>query len=270
MSTRNLIVVLMFCSLAMACGFSGTESGQASRVFAEANRLVSEGRSEEGEEKFNWLIQQNASNPRPYNNLGNLYERKGENEKARVQYEQALELSPSYLIARVNLAVLSLKHGQTEDALRILQQGLKEYPENADLHNGLGICELRKGNLKKAIRNFRKAIDIQGATPVFYNNLAYAYAESNEYLNEALKLAKEASKVEPENPVFRDTIGWVYFKRGVFDQAIEHLQGALEMNQNSAIIRSHLVKVYRWMGRDDQAVALIKDGIRFRVMSGPQ
>jgi Flp pilus assembly protein TadD len=242
---------------------------ESDRVFAEANQLFSEGKLKEAEKQYQWLIQNVSDNPRPYNNLGNLYARLGEKEKARTQYEKALQLNPGYLIARLNLAVLSLKHGETDEALKWLREGIKEYPDNSALHNGLGICAMRKWDNKEAVRHFQKAIDIEESKSELYNNLAYAYAESNEHLNEALKLSKEVYKKDADNAVFLDTLGWVYFKRGVFDESINYLSRALEKDPHSEKIRSHLVKVYRWMGDSEKVRGLIKDGIRLRALSGP-
>jgi Flp pilus assembly protein TadD len=261
--------IFLFCLCFAGCGTAGTSPVESDRIFSEANQLYFAGKFSEAEEKFQWLIRNNTENPRLYNNIGNLYFNRGETEKAEAQYKKALELNPGYLIARVNLAMLSLKHGEPEDALRLLQDGIKEYPENADLHNGIGIYELRKGKIKEAVNPFRKAIDIQGENPVFYNNLAYAYAESNEYLNEALKLAKKALKGDPQNAVFLDTLGWIYFKKGVFDESIVYLSSALEIAPRTEVIRSHLVTVYRWIGQEQKALHLLKEGIRLRVMSKP-
>ena len=263
---------LTCCSLLLffaACNWFGPLKEDPDRLYNEANRLLSIGEFAEAEKKFLFLIKSLPENPRPYNNLGNLYATQGEEEKARKQYKMALDLNPGYLIARLNLAVLSLNHDETEEAYRWLQEGLKNYPENAALQNGLGVCELRRGNVQKAITYFRKAIDIEGAKPEYYNNLAFAYAECNQFLLEALKLAKEAMKGRSENPVFLDTVGWVYFKRGVFDQAIENLENALSYNPKSEAIRLHLITIYRWMGNNGKVTELIKDGIRVRVMDEP-
>lgn len=266
---KHVVPLLLLCLPIGGCSASRPDILEGDRVFAEANRLYAGGNIDQAEAKLLWLIENFADNPRPYNNLGNLYAGKGENDKALAQYRRALQLNPGYLIARMNLAVLSLKQRETEEAIRLLREGEKEYPENAALQNGLGIYEIQKGNPGNAVDHFRKAIDLEGAEASYYNNLAYAYAESNEYLNEALKLAKEALKADSENGVYLDTLGWVYFKRGVFNRAKESLNEALRKDPGSEIIRSHLITVHRWIGEEEEAVGLIKDGIRMRVMAKP-
>ncbi|MEK6776486.1 MAG: tetratricopeptide repeat protein [bacterium] len=257
---KKYAALFLLCLLSTGCSLSGMGDEKVDRLFTEAGQLSSGGQLLQAEQKYIWVIQHRPMNPRPYNNLGNIYSKKGEIDKARMHYKKALELNSGYLIARINLAVLLLRQEETENAFRLLQEGMKEYPESAELHNGLGICEVRRGNIQKAIQHFRKAIDIQGSNPMFYNNLAYAYTESNEFLNEALKLSKDALKAEPQNAIFLDTLGWVYYKKGIFDQSVEYLRKALDMKPGEDSIRSHLVTVYRWIGEDEKAVNLIKEG----------
>jgi Flp pilus assembly protein TadD len=256
------ILFILVGGLSVGCAFGVSGARQPAQIFIEANRLYADGNYKAAEEKLLDLSEKMPGNPRIANNLGNVYMKQGDLVAARSSYEKALEINPGYVIARVNLAVLSLRNGKTEEAYAAFREILKAYHDDADIRNGLGVCELRRGRIEEGVNHFRKAIDIQGEFPLFYNNLAYAYAEANEYLNESLKMAKEALKVEPGNPVYLDTLGWVYFKRGVFDRSIELLQDALDRAPAKAEIRSHLVSVYRWMGREDEAIALIREGIR--------
>ncbi len=253
-----LVVWMLGCTLATS------ESGGGDQIFREANRLYAEGKYAECAEKFHWLIARYPENPRLFNNLGNVYFKQGRLEEARDQYRRALELNPGYAIATANLAVLSLKRGRTDEALETFHQNLATYPDYPEGHNGLGVCELQQGRTEAAMAHFRKAIDLNGGTPPMLNNLAYAYAESNIYLNEAMNLAKETLKSDPDNTAFMDTLGWVYFKRGVFDQSVDTLRAALDAEPASEVIRSHLSTVYHWTGRDDEAMALAVEGIRLR------
>ncbi len=251
------IILLVF--LAYGCDLHESKGILMDRMFVKGNHLYDQGKFAEAEKIFLGMIEGNPENPRLHNNLGNVYVREGRVGDAKRQYRKALELNPGYVIARVNLAVLLLENGDSDLARRLFQKELGRYPEHADLHNGLGVFSLRTGRVKEAVDHFRKAIDIEGEVPFLYNNLAFAYAESNEYLNEALKLAKEAVKSDPENPVFLDTMGWVYFKRGVFDNAILNLKASLQRDPTSRRTRSHLITLYRWIGRESDAADLIRD-----------
>ncbi|NOY52232.1 MAG: tetratricopeptide repeat protein [Deltaproteobacteria bacterium] len=261
-----LALFLLLGVLLGGCAFGVSDASEPARLFAEANRFYADGNYKAAGEGLLRLSKKFSRNPRVFNNLGNVYLKEGDPDAAQSAYEKALELNPGYVIARVNLAVLLLRSRKTKEAYAEFLEILKAYRDDADIRNGLGVCELRQGRIKEGVNHFRKAIDIQGDFPLFYNNLAFAYAESNEYLNESLKMAKEALKAEPGNPVFLDTLGWIYFKRGVFDRSIQLLQNALGRAPAQEEIRSHLVSVYRWLGREKEAVALIREGGRERAM----
>jgi len=253
-------VLIIFLAVLYSGCLGQSDMAAADRDFAEANRLYRAGHFSEARDKILKLLAHYPENPRLHNNLGNLLLKAGMADEAMAHYKKALEYSPGYVIARANVAMLSLMNGDTDAAFSILSDIEPDYPDHADVQNGLGICELRRGNVEKAVNHFRKAVDIHEGTPMFYNNLAYAYAESDEYLNEAMKSVKEALKDDGENPIFLDTQGWILFKRGVFEGAIASLTSALEQDPKSKTIRSHLVHVYRWLGQSGKAVELISQG----------
>lgn len=53
------------------------------------------------------------------------------------------------------------------------------------------------------------------------NNLAYLLAETGDSLDEAVQLARKAVAEAPKNPVFLDTLGFVYLKRDQNDDALD-------------------------------------------------
>ena len=57
------------------------------------------------------------------------------------------------------------------------------------------------------------------------NNLAYLLARDNP--DEAVKLAQQAVELAPENADVQDTLGWVYYRKGLYSAALPYLQAAL-------------------------------------------
>src|SRR5207237_10748132 len=56
------------------------------------------------------------------------------------------------------------------------------------------------------------------------NNLAYLYAEHLNQLDKAYQLAQKARELQPENGLVADTLGWILYKRGNYQQALALLQ----------------------------------------------
>lgn len=86
------------------------------------------------------------------------------------------------------------------------------------------------------------------------NKLGYLYAKNNMKLDEAEAMLKRAVEKEPQNGHFLDSLGWVYYRKGNADLAIEYLQRALSAYE-SRDIRDHLGDAYLLKGEMQNAVA---------------
>jgi Flp pilus assembly protein TadD len=96
----------------------------------------------------------------------------------------------------------------------------------------------------QAKEHYQKALKVNPKFPPAANNLAYMYADKGENLDEALSLAQAAKEQVPDNAHIADTLGWVYYKRGIYTRAITYLQEAKEKSPNNAIITYHLGMAY--------------------------
>lgn len=81
----------------------------------------------------------------------------------------------------------------------------------------------------EAEKVLRKAIDIDPASPNAYNALAWSLAVYGTNLNEALNLARQAVEADPQNWSYLDTLAWVHFRRGEWDQAEMALKKGIEL-----------------------------------------
>jgi len=84
------------------------------------------------------------------NNIGVLYSRQGEDQKALVAFEQANKQSRFSKTPRYNLARLYLSYGMAELALPLFQGLLNESAGDVDLLNAVGSCYFLKSDYLKA------------------------------------------------------------------------------------------------------------------------
>jgi tetratricopeptide (TPR) repeat protein len=64
------------------------------------------------------------------------------------------------------------------------------------------------------------------------NNLAWLYAVYGKgNIDEAVRLAQTAVQASPEVPSFVDTLGWVYYKKGLYGAAAEQLKKAVSVDE---------------------------------------
>ncbi len=105
----------------------------------------------------------------------------------------------------------------------------------------------------RSIKAYKDVLEIDPENALAWNNLAYLYAERGENLEEAMRFAKQAVDAEPENPVFLDTLGWLYYKTGNYQKARELIEKALSKEPDEPEIYEHLSEILRALGDADKA-----------------
>jgi tetratricopeptide (TPR) repeat protein len=104
----------------------------------------------------------------------------------------------------------------------------------------LGILHEKKADYPKARQVYEQ---ILGQKPRFgpaANNLAYLYSERGGDQNKALELAQIAKEVAPDDPHVADTLGWILYKRGVYQLALSHLRESARKLPENPEIQYHL------------------------------
>ena len=80
----------------------------------------------------------------------------------------------------------------------------------------------------KARDAYEKLLSINPDFVPALNNLAYLYTERLNDLNKAYDLARKAHDLQPQDAAAADTLGWVLYKRGDYQQALAILQESAE------------------------------------------
>jgi tetratricopeptide (TPR) repeat protein len=85
------------------------------------------------------------------------------------------------------------------------------------------------------------------------NNLAYLYSEHGGDKEKALQLAQTAKEAAPEDPRISDTLGWILYKRGVFQRALPLLEESAAKLPDEPAIQYHLGMTYAKVGNKEAA-----------------
>jgi tetratricopeptide (TPR) repeat protein len=99
----------------------------------------------------------NAERPEAQVNLGLLYTRLGQPDKAEAAYRKAMVLNPLFVPAYVNLADLYRALDDDAQGEKVLRQALLEVADNPQLHYALGLLLVRRKQLDMAIEELNKA-----------------------------------------------------------------------------------------------------------------
>jgi tetratricopeptide (TPR) repeat protein len=158
------------------------------------------------------------------------------------------------------VALSQIKHH--DEAMRAFEKALVEagnsQPDllNADFYFDYGAAAEQAGQYVKATELFRKSIELDPANAArSYNYLGYMWVERSENLEEAGQFIRRALEMEPNNGAYIDSLGWLYFKQGKFEEALVELLRAAELiPEPDAVVFEHIGDTCDKLGRNAEAV----------------
>jgi len=179
-------------------------------------------------------------------------------ERAEKDLLRAFEAAPMLPGAVELLFELYRRQGKLAEA----QRSFEEAESAGVLHSGarllLGRLYLSQGELAKAQQAFEKVIADQPDLASARNDLAFVLAERGEQLDRALELARGAQQELGDDPAAVDTLGYVYYRAGRFEEALAELQRAVAPAEKrpgrvAPVHAYHLGLVLQALDRKDEA-----------------
>ncbi|MBL0312530.1 MAG: tetratricopeptide repeat protein [Holophagaceae bacterium] len=110
------------------------------------------------------------------------------------------------------------------------------------------------GRAEEALKVLREAQKVDPANSTLQNNLGYLLLEKGGDLQEASDLIEAAVKQDPQNGSVMDSWGWVLYKQGKFEESEKALRKASELNPFSPDTRMHLGEVLLKLNRPEETV----------------
>ncbi len=158
--------------------------------------------------------------------------------------ENAMTLGEEKIELYLMLASVYEAKEAYDKAIAAIQEGLKLDDRNIDLIFRLGILLDKTGAKDASIEQMQKVLRIDPNHADALNYIGYTYAEQGIRLDEAMALIKKALGIRPESGYIMDSLGWVYYKKGDYDNAIRHLENAVKLTPDDPTINEHLGDAY--------------------------
>ncbi len=199
--------------------------------------------------------------------LGALLATAGQPKDARIAYTTAIAENPQYVPARLALAAMEQKEGKPDAARQLLDPLLSSKATELPARMELADVEVKAGNYDKTIEHLRKIVEAQPQNVMALNFLAYVLADHTGRIDEALQYAQKAKELAPSDINVEDTLGWVYFKKGLYGMALQHLQAAVNrdgenVTQGTALRRYHLAMAYEKNGDTEKAAKTLSAALK--------
>lgn len=206
-------------------------------------------------------------------------------------YKKIPEDSPSYVEVRLEMADLYERDDRTDKAKKILadlaenqnvvaayiqigdmqrrdknyEAAITSYNKAEDLLDGpissdfwhihylRGMAYERAGQWEKAEKDLLAALEYRPNDPHILNYLGYSWADQGQNLDKALIMIRQAVRLRPQDGYITDSLGWVLYRMGQFEQALPHLERAVALLPYDPIINDHLGDAYWQVGRKREA-----------------
>ena len=129
-------------------------------------------------------------------------------------------------------------------AERVLKRAIEIDPKNTELHFRLGVVYDKWNKKEASIESMKTVISLDPQNANALNYIGYTYAELGINLDEAERLIKEALKYMPDDGYITDSLGWVYYKKGLYKEALKFLKKAVNLVPDDPTILEHMGDTY--------------------------
>jgi tetratricopeptide (TPR) repeat protein len=166
------------------------------------------------------------------------------------------------LYARIGI-VYSAK-GDFQHAVESLQKARQLSPTNVAYVSQIAQFLDVLGRRTDALTAYRDAMKIDPNNPVVLNNLAYLMTTTGGDLDEALSLATRAKQQLPNFTEVSDTIGWIYIKKNLSDNAIEIFKDLTNKVGDNATFHYHYGMALYQKGDKANALRELNKAIQYK------
>ena len=143
-----------------------------------------------------------------------------------------------------------------------MKKGLQVDSENVDLLYRMGIVQDKMGQWQAGVATMQKILAFDPDNSSALNFIGYSYADQGVRLDEAEALIKRALEQKPNDGFILDSLGWVYYKKGEYQKALEAMLLSVEQISDDPTILEHLGDVYQKMQQPKKALEYYRQALK--------
>jgi len=139
-----------------------------------------------------------------------------------------------------------------EEAMTVFDTALEIVPGNSDLLYARALVAERLGRIDQLEADLKVILKTEPDNAHALNALGFTLADQTDRYEEAYGYIKRAIEIMPEDPAIIDSLGWVYYRMGNYEESIRLLRKALS-RFDDAEIAAHLGEVLWVTGNQQEA-----------------
>ena len=181
---------------------------------------------------------------------------------AEHSYQQSIAINPYYVNGYLALAHIYAATNRPQGMIHEYEAARSKFPEYLPTYILLAQVYEYVGNIDRARQTYQDALKVDPNSYQSLSNLARLYADHGGSLGDALNLAQKAKAQQPDDSSVNDTLGWVYYKQGLFNSAVPALEAAVAKSPQVAKFQFHLGMAYLAAGQPAQAHSSLQTALQ--------
>lgn len=193
--------------------------------------------------------------------IARLYAQEDKLDEARAILSAARNQQPQQAVQYfISEAELLGENKADAEAKELYAQALAQFPKNPNVLYSRAMFYIQRDDLTSMETDLREILAENPTSALALNALGYTLADRTDRLEEALSLIQKAIALEPDDPAILDSLGWVYFRLGQVDTALQYLQRAYGRMQDHEIA-AHLGEALWVSGKKSEALRIWKKAL---------
>lgn len=180
-----------------------------------------------------------------------------------IEYLDAVEnltTEQQIIVIQTEASLLS-KANRDKESFELLDKAVKNMPNTPELMYDYALAAERVKKFDLMETELRKVMANKPDFAAAYNALGYSFADRNTRLNEALTLIEKALSFNPNDHYMLDSLGWVHYRKGNLNKALDLLQQSFKVSQDPEIA-AHLGEVLWKKGKKEEAKKIWQESIK--------
>jgi tetratricopeptide (TPR) repeat protein len=210
-------------------------------------------------------LAQNPNDPNLNLMAAQTYGMLGDAAAMEAALKKTVEADPHSLEAYSMLGRMYYQQGRLDLARSELEKYVATAPASVPGNTMLGTVLDLQGKKQEAKARYSTAMQIDPRAAVAANNLAWIDATTEGgNLDVALQLAQTAKAQLPNQHEVDDTLGWIYYKKGMQTRAIESFENSTLKQPTNALYAYHLGLAYYKNGDTAKAKTELERALRLK------
>jgi tetratricopeptide (TPR) repeat protein len=199
------------------------------------------GKPEWAAEQFRKAVELEPTNYDANHNLGEFYIQSGKLVDGRLYLEKAYAIHPNAYDNGYDLAMAAFLLGKRDQARQVITELLK-LKDTGELHNLLGQIDEKDGKYVEAANDFEAAAHLDPSEDNIFDWGSEMLLHRT--YEPGIAIFQQGTERFPKSPRMFIGLGLAYYSRGKYDQAIQALLAAAELNPSDPRAYVFLSKAY--------------------------